>query len=199
MPLSEDKDRFDEIFSNDRIMQSVFVHDGDERETVHKHPHPYPRAGVFDAFISINHDPRHSARRRPALEDIPAEVLTFQFPEPFFTPAEYAVGVIRHGSDCHEPWVFRIAGETHGFTRHRQSAFNLRADGNVFEKTAEGIPDKRVELMATVVPDFFTEQAGAYTDSYFFVVSRHSSPITIDRFQVSLQCAFINRSATGSP
>jgi hypothetical protein len=56
----------------------------------------------------------------------------------------------------------------HGFPGDGKTAFHLRAYRNIFHILAKGIGKETIQLMAAVIPDIPTEQAGADTQFDLF-------------------------------
>jgi hypothetical protein len=56
----------------------------------------------------------------------------------------------------------------HGFPGDGKTAFYLRAYRNIFHILAKGIGKETIQLMAAVIPDIPTEQAGADTQFDLF-------------------------------
>jgi len=73
--------------------------------------------------------------------------------------------VVDAGPDRDQPRRFRIPDEPHGLARDREAILHFRADGNPFKPAAQCIGDVAVALMASVITDILSQQAGADADS----------------------------------
>ena len=86
-PAPPEKEPFDEIFPDFRVMQPAFVFHRQEREMLHEDPGKEPHAlARYPRLLIIDLDPGQAAARGFALKDKAAQIFGGQFPHPSFGP-----------------------------------------------------------------------------------------------------------------
>ena len=76
--------------------------------------------------------------------------------------------MILAGPDGDQARRFGIVHQAHGFPGHTESAFHLRTDGPVRHVFSQGVRKKTIMLVAAVITDILTKQAGTDADRDFF-------------------------------
>ena len=161
-PALVEKEPFNEIFTDFRIMQPAFILHWQQRKASHENPgeEPDPGARPHPPLI-INLDPGHAAAGGFGLEDEAIQVFPGQFFDPLCGPTEEALGQVLPGTQRDEMRRRRLALQAHGLPGHPQAACHLRAYRHEFHVLPQGIGDERVQAVPAVVAHLFSPEAGA--------------------------------------
>ena len=165
-PTLQGEDAFDEILPQDWIVQAAFLLHWDEGEMLHEGPGKHADALFFrHSLVVVDLDPLHSAAWRVTLENEPAEVFSFKFPDAVSCPVTHTVRMVDMGADGNKTGRLNVPHEAHGLPRYSQTTFSLGTHGDKFHILTQGIGDESIMSVSAVKPDMLPQEAGAYTES----------------------------------
>ena len=148
-----------------RIVQPPLFLDRQQGKVPGESPGEQTHAFLFRHALRVVHlDPHEAAAGGVALEDKPAEVLRFEFPDTFFGPAQHAIGVVDVGAGGDEARGFRVTDQTQCLPGDGETGLYLGADRNEIQVFAQRVREVTVVLVAAVKPDRLPEKAGADAD-----------------------------------
>lgn len=167
LPAMIGEHSFDKVFPQRRIVQPAFFFDRQQCWSCHygcgKEAAPTARRHTFGIVNAHALDP---AVRRILLKHVARQPEVGQF-------VCSDSGKTLHG---HRPISARALGDHFGiaqradqancFPRHTHADFNLRADRNPFDKTAESFTEKGILFVAAVEANFLAQQAGADSQAW---------------------------------
>ncbi len=176
-PAFQRENLFDKIFPEFGIMQPSFLFNRNEGKMRREYPGENPNPLFFrHAFGVVDFDPEQAAAWRILFEDIAAQVLPFQLPDPCFRPVLHLFRMVHAGFGGDKTRLFYIAHQPHGFPGYAEARLHFRAYRNIVHVLPEGIAEEVVELVPAVVAHVFTQQAGA--DPYFDVFFHDGDPFS---------------------
>jgi hypothetical protein len=133
-------------------VQTTVVLHRQQREAFHEHPGK--EADTLWPGQALARGDRYalsSAGGRLAFENETAQVL-FSQPGIFLIgPGPHLLGQIHAGANRHQSRGRGLAHKAHGFTGHGHTALHFRTDRHELYISAQGVPQKSIQFVSTVV------------------------------------------------